>query len=124
MIARLMLAASEVESISSSVSIWRLYDPAVKAELYSTAVGTGDRTYLIDPVPLASEPLADIAAQCVISGIVVTNANHGRATAVFAERFRVPVYVHSLVADKAALPRIQVIEKAGKFARGLTAITI
>src|SRR5438270_10393703 len=104
MIARPMLSASEVESILPGVSIWRLYDSTVKADLYSTALTTRGRTYLIDPVPLARAALAHFAAQSPIAGIVITNENHMRATADFARQFPVPVYFHPELLDKAALP--------------------
>ena len=119
-----MLSASEIESISSGVSIWRLYDPAVKADLYSTALTMGGRTYLIDPIPLACVALAQLAAQSPIAGIVITNENHVRATPDFTGRFPVPVYFHPELSDRVAWPSAQPIQDAGSFVPGLTAIAI
>jgi glyoxylase-like metal-dependent hydrolase (beta-lactamase superfamily II) len=84
-----MLCASEIESVAPGISLWRYYDPAVKTDLFSTAMDAPSGTYLIDPIPLAPEALADLRN---IAGVVVTNENHVRASEEFAARFRVPVY--------------------------------
>jgi hypothetical protein len=92
MICQAMATASEIETIAAGLSLWRLYDPTVKAELYSTAITIAQCTYLIDPVPLTPDALAELGTPNAIAGIVVTNENHERAAPQFADRFKVPIY--------------------------------
>jgi hypothetical protein len=87
-----MAVASEIELIAPGLRLWRVYDPAVKAELYATAITIAESTYLIDPVRLAPDALAELSSQNVIAGVVVTNENHQRAAAEFADEFKAPVY--------------------------------
>jgi hypothetical protein len=91
-----MPVAEEIEPIVRGVWIWRVYDPTVKAELFSTALATTDGNYLIDPIPLASEALAELTKLGRIAGIVITNENHHRGGDHFAEQFRVPIYERAL----------------------------
>jgi hypothetical protein len=88
-----MPLASEIEPVSPGISIWRCFDPSVKADLFSTALGTTPDTYLIDPIPLAPEAVASLAGQAKVAGIIITNENHERAAAQFSERFAVRVYL-------------------------------
>lgn len=87
-----MAIASEIEPVAPDLSLWRIYDPAVKAELYSTAVTVAECTYLVDPVPLAPDALVQLSSKTAVAGIVVTNENHHRAAADFAEEFDAPIY--------------------------------
>jgi metallo-beta-lactamase superfamily protein len=87
-----MAIASEIEPVAPDLSLWRVYDPAVKAELYSTAITVAKCTYLIDPVPLTPDALAELCSQRAIKGVIVTNENHHRAAADFAKKFETPIY--------------------------------
>jgi glyoxylase-like metal-dependent hydrolase (beta-lactamase superfamily II) len=88
-----MTRVQDVDEIAPGVHVWHLYDPSVKAELYSTALETRSGTYIIDPVPLDSGLLLQFGTNRTIAGIAVTNANHSRAAAEFAESFSAPLYV-------------------------------
>lgn len=87
-----MAIAPEIEPVAPGLLLWRVYDPAVKAELYSTAITAAGATYLVDPVPLMSNPLTQLRSHNTIRGIVVTNDNHRRAAAEFADKFKAPIY--------------------------------
>jgi glyoxylase-like metal-dependent hydrolase (beta-lactamase superfamily II) len=87
--------ASDFDCIASNIAIWHEYDPAVKAELYSTCLATSDGMYLIDPVRLQRQALGDLIGSGSVSGIIVTNANHRRASNGFAEEFAVPILAHA-----------------------------
>lgn len=89
-------AAAEIESVAHGVWIWRVYDPAVKAELFSTALATSAGIYLVDPIALAPDAVAELAKSGRIAGVVVTNENHQRAGGSFAERFKVQLYERTL----------------------------
>jgi glyoxylase-like metal-dependent hydrolase (beta-lactamase superfamily II) len=98
-IIREMAVAQEVEQIVPGISIWQVYEPAVKAELFSTALKTDSGVYLIDPIAVAAPALNELDASGKIIGIFVTNANHGRASAEFARKFSVPIHVHHSLAE-------------------------
>lgn len=124
MVAVTMPIASEIEPVAPGISLWRLYDPAVKADLFSTAVETDNGTFLVDPAPLASDALADLSTQPSIAGIAVTNENHFRAAASFADQFNVPIFVHPALTEGSAVPRTKPVRDREVFAPGLTAIEI
>ena len=90
-----MRPASDFDRIASNIAIWHDYDSTVKAELYSTCLITPDSSYFIDPIPLRSEALDKLVAAGRVAGIIVTNCNHHRASARFAEQFAVPVLAYS-----------------------------
>lgn len=86
-----MRLVSDFDRIASNIAIWHGYDPGVKAELYSTSLTTSEGMYLIDPIPLEKEALDELIGSDCVAGIIVTNSNHHRASARFAEQFAVPV---------------------------------
>ena len=116
--------AEEIHEIAPGIFIWQVYDPAVKADLFSTAVETPAGMYLIDPVGLKQTIAAPLEARGKITGIVVTNENHERAARGLAERFSVPIYLHSEV--RQALTPLEAVElnDNGTIAPGLTALAI
>jgi len=83
--------ASDFDRITSDIAIWHGYDSAVKAELYSTYLGTSGGIYFIDPILLENEALDKLIGSIPVAGIVVTNGNHHRASAKFAEKFSAPL---------------------------------
>lgn len=119
-----MPVASEIEPVAPGVILWRFYDPAVKADLFSTAITSPAGTYLVDPIPLAPEANAQLHAGAAVVGIIVTNENHERAAGRFAEEFRVPIHLHPALLDGTVLQRIQPIQDHSALAPGLLAIPI
>jgi hypothetical protein len=119
-----MPVAQEVDQVAPGIFLWQFYDPAVKADLFSTALETPCGVYLIDPIPLAAEPLTDLRAAWQVAGIVVTNENHVRATAQFAEKFSVPVFHHAAMRDALTLSQLIELQDKDRFAPGLTAVAI
>jgi len=83
---------SDFDQIAPHLALWHGYDPAVKADLYSTCVLTPPGAYLIDPIPLQSETLDELVGSGRVSGVIVTNSNHHRASVQFAEQFSIPVF--------------------------------
>ena len=90
-----MKPVSDFDRVVSDLAIWHGYDPAVKAELYSTCLITAAGTYFIDPIPLESDALYELIGSNSVAGIIVTNCNHHRASAKFAAAFSVPLFSHS-----------------------------
>jgi hypothetical protein len=87
--------ASDFDRIAPYLVLWHCYDPAVKAELYSTWLLTSDGACLIDPIPLESEALNELVGSARVAGIIVTSSNHDRASSRFAEQFSVPIFAPS-----------------------------
>ena len=96
---RSMAQAAEIEPVAAGVWIWRVYDPTIKAELFSTALASSGGIYLIDPIPLASEAVGELTKLGRIAGVVITNENHHRAGSDFAEQFQVPIHERVLKSD-------------------------
>jgi glyoxylase-like metal-dependent hydrolase (beta-lactamase superfamily II) len=95
--------ASDFDRIASNIAIWHDYDPAVKAECYSTSLTTSEGMYLIDPIPLEKEALDELVGSDCVAGIVVTNSNHHRISAQFAEQFAAPIFARcEAIPDKAS----------------------
>ena len=87
-------SASEAAQIRPGLWVWERSDPAVKTELSSTAISTIAGLCLIDPTPLAEPVLGDITEAGRIAAIIITNANHQRASLGYAGRFSVPILGH------------------------------
>ena len=51
-----MAEASDLDSSGPWRLFWQVYDPAVKADLFSTAVKSRQPLFLVDPIPLAPAP--------------------------------------------------------------------
>jgi glyoxylase-like metal-dependent hydrolase (beta-lactamase superfamily II) len=119
-----MRVASDFDRIASNIAIWHGYDSFVKAELYSTWLGTSGGTYLIDPIPLQREALHEVIGPSKIAGIVITNCNHHRASAKFAADFSVPIFGHGeAFPDKPPL-QFRSVAEGDKIYDELTAIGI
>ena len=87
-----MRPASDFDRITPYLSVWHGYDSAVKAELYSTCLGTSGGTYFIDPIPFEREALYELIGSNSVAGIIVTNSNHHRSLEKFAEQYSVPIF--------------------------------
>jgi hypothetical protein len=89
-----MQPVDEFQQITEGLIFWQGYDPSVKADLCSTALRAGDEWFFIDPVPLAKEPLAELARIAPPSAIILTNGNHERGAKLFRETFSAKVIAH------------------------------
>jgi hypothetical protein len=106
-----MLHACEVEPVAPGICLWRFYDPSVKADLFATAMETASGTYLVDPIPLAPDAFASLTSRAKIAGIIITNENHDRAAAQFAEKFKVPIFLDAALASATKLPGVTPIKE-------------
>jgi glyoxylase-like metal-dependent hydrolase (beta-lactamase superfamily II) len=89
------VVAPELVTLGDGLFLWQAYDPAVKAELFSTAVVTeNDQVVLVDPILLDESELNRLSDQSRIAALVITNVNHRRAAAWFAKKFSVPIFTH------------------------------
>lgn len=90
-----MRLGEELHQFSNGDFIWQRYDPAVKADLFSTGLATAAGTYLIDPIALAERELSEALGGSKAVGIVVTNANHVRAAVIFSRNLSAGVYARA-----------------------------
>jgi glyoxylase-like metal-dependent hydrolase (beta-lactamase superfamily II) len=97
-----MIAADDVVPVAPGLALWHLFDPAVKADLFATAVMGRTGTFLIDPIPATPLAREELLGRGPVRGIIVTNANHWRASVAWAEQTQAPVYAHSSSLAEAA----------------------
>ncbi len=116
-----MQPASDFDRIASNIAIWHGYDSAVKAELYSTSLATSDGIYLIDPTPLQSEALEELIGSNPVAAIIITNSNHHRASAKFAERFSVPLFGRTEAFPNKAARELKRVTDGDEISEGLRA---
>jgi glyoxylase-like metal-dependent hydrolase (beta-lactamase superfamily II) len=87
-----MPAATDLDKIAPELVIWQAYDGAVKSDLCSSAIVTAKGIFLVDPIPMGDAPLAQLRSEDSVVGIIVTNFNHHRDSAQFAETFSAPIF--------------------------------
>ena len=107
-----MPTAPELLRLDDFTWLWQVYDPAVKSDLFSTALRGRDGFLLVDPTSLEREALEEMLAGLPVAGVVVTNANHPRAASVLAKRFAVPLYAAGPFPELSAASLVQVADGA------------
>lgn len=90
-----MPCADTLEPVAEDLWIWHAYDPRVKTELFSTLIRVPAGLVVVDPVDLAEPALVAIRAMGPVVAVVLTNGNHGRASARYRQRFGAPVLAHA-----------------------------
>lgn len=118
-----MAIACELVQVAPSLLIWQCYDPALKADLFSTAITTRNGYFLVDPIRLTDAALGQLLNADSVNGVIVTNRNHLRASAEFADRFSVPIFAHAETFPGQAFPGTK-IDDGGKICDELAVIGI
>ncbi len=119
-----MPRASEFLQLAPALAFWQVYDPAVKSDLFATAVQTGAGFFLVDPTPLEPSALQALIGSSDVAGILLTNSNHLRAAGAFAEEFAAPVYAASDVTGEFAPGVARPISDAAKISPGVSSIAL
>jgi|SRR5262249_7718966 len=70
--------------VSPAFVIWYAYDPAVKADLFSTAFAARNELTVVDPIVLLAPYRTELDSLGRVAYIIVTNANHLRDTPNFS----------------------------------------
>ncbi len=86
-----MRPAEDYDEIREGLVCWSAYDPASKVDLHSTGLRAEDKLVFVDPIRLGEAPLARMLANAHPGGIILTNANHERASAAFAKKLGVRI---------------------------------
>jgi glyoxylase-like metal-dependent hydrolase (beta-lactamase superfamily II) len=116
--------ASDFDRIASNIAIWHDYDPAVKAECYSTSLTTSDGMYLIDPIPLEKDALDELIRSDCVAGIIATNSNHHRISAQFGEQFSAPIFARCEAFPDKAAQQFRSVADGDEICHGLRVIGI
>jgi glyoxylase-like metal-dependent hydrolase (beta-lactamase superfamily II) len=119
-----MTPACDFDQVAQGLFIWHHYSPAVKAELFSTAIATGSGVYLVDPVPLAEEFLVALTRLGPIAGVVVTNGNHRRGSQEYAKKFQVPIFARRGAFPGDATPALMEIKDGEEVGGELEVVAI
>lgn len=119
-----MPEASDLLRLSGSLWLWQAYDPAVKSDLFSTAIKTKAGLFFIDPIPLVASCLEQLSGGAGVAGVLVTNLNHPRAAETFARQFNAPIFGASSVVDEFEEGAATTIADGDKIVPGVSAITI
>jgi glyoxylase-like metal-dependent hydrolase (beta-lactamase superfamily II) len=105
-----MPAADEFQDLGEGRFFWQAFAPAVKTDLTCAAFHVGRDWFFVDPIPLASPALDELAGRDVGEGaVLLTNGNHERAAAEFRDRFRVPVIGHADTAPEITIALDRVV---------------
>jgi glyoxylase-like metal-dependent hydrolase (beta-lactamase superfamily II) len=86
---------SDFHQLLPTLWVWQNYDSVVKADLFSSAILTNAGLYIVDPIPLPDPHLCQLPQAPTVAGIIVTNANHSRASSAYSDRFSVPLLAHA-----------------------------
>lgn len=119
-----MPSPPDILQLTPTLWLWQTFDQAVKSDLFASAVKTPDGLLLIDPIPLPRPSLEEMTAGTTVRAILVTNANHARASAYFSRQFGSPILAAAEVPDEFESAKREAIPADGKIGAGVTAIPI
>ena len=109
-----MRPAPEYADLGGGLFCWQAYDSASKVDLHATGVVVGEKKlFFVDPIPLAEDALAELTADAVPAGIVLTNANHARGAEGFRRKFAVSVCLHPEAAGEIGLASDAMLDAGG-----------
>ena len=119
-----MTPANDLVQASESLYFWQTYDPEVKADLFSTAIRTSVGFLIVDPIPLQPKLLQQLVGTNAVAGLFVTNVNHARSAAAFAEKFAAPIFAHSATRADGELPAAREVNDGQMFLGDAHAVEI
>ncbi len=96
--------AREFHDLGRGLAVWHDFDPAVKVDLWSTALSTGKGLAIFDPIALTDQAREELVVTLGEPALVVlTSGNHARAAADWVRRFDVPLAAHPDAAAEAGV---------------------
>lgn len=119
-----MVEAADFQSLTDSLWLWEAYDPAVKSDLFSSAVLLADRLLLFDPIPLVAAAREKLVSGRGIAGIVLTNSNHLRAAADFSRQYETSIFAAEAVIREFKLIKTVALSANARIAPEISAIPI
>jgi hypothetical protein len=100
--------ATDLNPVGSATWAWQAYDPAVKADLWSTAMVIGSAVYFVDPIGLDQRAMEQLVADRIVGGVFVTNENHLRSAPGLAKQFSAQILAHHELANQETLAGLPV----------------
>jgi glyoxylase-like metal-dependent hydrolase (beta-lactamase superfamily II) len=79
---------------------------------------------LIDPVPLQGQALEELTGSAQVGGIIVTNSNHHRFAAPYAQQFAVTTFAHGDTFPNHQPSRLKIVSDGDEICDGLGVIDI
>lgn len=119
-----MTPANDLIQVSESLHFWQAYDAEVKADLFSTAIRTTSGFLIVDPIPLQPKLLLQLIGTNAVEGVFVTNVNHARSAAAFAEKFAAPIFTHSATRAAGELPAAREVNDGQIFVTEVRAVEL
>lgn len=119
-----MPLARDLTRLLPGLFVWQEYDAAIKAELFSSAIVTSTGLYIVDPIPLVGERVAELTDVAPVSGVIVTNSNHRRAASDYANMFAAPIFAHAESFPERGLPCLIEIDDGQRIGNELEVVTI
>jgi len=119
-----MPSAPDLLQLASTLWLWQAFEPAVKSDLFASAVKTRHGLFLIDPIPLPAPFLEKMTAGTTLRAILVSNANHVRASPDFARRLGRPILAAAEIPDEFESAQREAFPADGKIAADVTVIPI
>jgi hypothetical protein len=87
-----MVEAADLISLGNGAWLWQAYDPVMKTDLSSSAVKIHNHLFLVDPISLAPDALAELKTLGPVNAILVSNSNHARAAEALAQQFTATIF--------------------------------
>ena len=119
-----MVEAAELQQVTTSSWVWQAYDPAVKSDLFSSALLTQTGLFLIDPIRLAASAFAELTAGRRAAAVLVTNSNHLRHSAILAQQEQTPIFAAEAVTRQVREVEMRALRDREKIMPALRAIAI
>lgn len=119
-----MVIADDFDVIAPGVAVWRAYDPAVKCDLWSTALLRDDTLVFIDPIELAPAKLAELLGGRRLSVVIVTSGNHARAAQSFRARHDIPIWAPQAAVEELGFAVDEPFSESDPLPGGMQAISI
>jgi glyoxylase-like metal-dependent hydrolase (beta-lactamase superfamily II) len=85
---------------------------------------TSTGLYIVDPIPLVGERIAELMDVAPVSGVIVTNSNHRRAASDYANMFVAPIFGHAESFPERELPYLIEIDDGQRIGNELEVVTI
>jgi glyoxylase-like metal-dependent hydrolase (beta-lactamase superfamily II) len=119
-----MRPAQEFQFVTPDLAFWQAYEPAVKCDLSCCARRAGSQIVFVDPIPLATDALEELAALATPSAIVLTNGNHARAAEKFRALFSIPILAHADAVSELGLSVDEELAEGAVVADALSVIAL
>lgn len=114
---------ADIQVVHERLACWQAYEPAVKCDLTSCAILTGEGLVLVDPINLTQSGMDTLLSLGKPTAIVLTNGNHLRDSMAFQHRLGIPIHASADAASEAGIVTERVLTEGGQIA-GLRVTTI